>query len=649
MPNFYEVLGVPRDAEDSDIKKAYFKAALKWHPDKNPDNVQEATEKFKVLAEANEVLRDPQQRAAYDYELSRPPVQQFSQNSGSRGGFSFFGFGFGGYSQERVKTPEEQAWEDARQERAERAYDKACRKAEQEEKEDEEARERRRKKDAEKAAKLRAYRDQKAQEMLEQQERERAEAEQRRQQEAEEARLVAAEKKRKQEEKEATKQARQRLRALVAETSLDMDPDYLQEFFLAHDAGQLESISCKMDSCKTGRESKDTIIGFIDAWKALQENSRAAADQERVTRQKAEAKALEQSRSQAAVRDWTTPELALFAQACVQFPSGLPARWQSIRDFLEHNGHVRTEKECTTKAQELKRMPVQQVWKTEVAVEEAPKASIKVEEVSESVEWTADQQAALESALAKYPGTIPANERWTSIATEVPGRTKKECIARFKWIREQVLEKNRNKAANAPADKTAKAQAQKASEQKAQDAEDRAKRQRQQDEQEKQRRDQERRDREVLEREKASSERQEAERRDQEQRKSVLEAQRLSRKRSLDANELSENHQKQQDELLALESIFPETFKLEADNVFTLSLGSSPEGECVVRIEMPPEYPSLAPPRATCFEGLPLGCDAAALAASLEVCFVQSVGEEMLYGWLESLQRQLVDDGSLSS
>jgi molecular chaperone DnaJ len=63
--DYYEVLGVGKDADDSAIKKAYRKLAIKYHPDKNPDN-KEAEEKFKEAAEAYEVLSDEQKRARYD-------------------------------------------------------------------------------------------------------------------------------------------------------------------------------------------------------------------------------------------------------------------------------------------------------------------------------------------------------------------------------------------------------------------------------------------------------------------------------------------------------------------------------------------------------------------------------------------------------
>uniref|UniRef100_A0A7N5ZPX7 J domain-containing protein n=1 Tax=Anabas testudineus TaxID=64144 RepID=A0A7N5ZPX7_ANATE len=58
MVDYYQILGVQKNAAQDDIKKAYRKLALKWHPDKNPDNKEEAERKFKELSEAYEVLSD---------------------------------------------------------------------------------------------------------------------------------------------------------------------------------------------------------------------------------------------------------------------------------------------------------------------------------------------------------------------------------------------------------------------------------------------------------------------------------------------------------------------------------------------------------------------------------------------------------------
>ena len=63
--DFYDILGVARNASDEEIKKAYRKLAMKYHPDRNPDS-KEAEAKFKEVKEAYEMLSDPQKRAAYD-------------------------------------------------------------------------------------------------------------------------------------------------------------------------------------------------------------------------------------------------------------------------------------------------------------------------------------------------------------------------------------------------------------------------------------------------------------------------------------------------------------------------------------------------------------------------------------------------------
>ena len=95
--DYYEVLGVSKDASADDIKKAYRKAAMKYHPDRNPGD-KTAEEKFKEAGEAYEVLSDADKRARYD----QYGFAGVDPNFGA-GGAGYGGAGFGGRLQHTDK------------------------------------------------------------------------------------------------------------------------------------------------------------------------------------------------------------------------------------------------------------------------------------------------------------------------------------------------------------------------------------------------------------------------------------------------------------------------------------------------------------------------------------------------------------------
>src|SRR5690554_7409913 len=116
--DFYEILDVPKSASAEDIKKAYRKKAIQYHPDKNTGD-KDAEEKFKEAAEAYEVLSDENKRARYD-QFGHAGVGSSAAGGGYGGGMSmedifsefgdifgghFGGFGgFGGFSRSRRRT-----------------------------------------------------------------------------------------------------------------------------------------------------------------------------------------------------------------------------------------------------------------------------------------------------------------------------------------------------------------------------------------------------------------------------------------------------------------------------------------------------------------------------------------------------------------
>ena len=125
--DYYEILGVARDASPADIKQAYRKLALKWHPDRHQGEAKTEAEKtFQRISEANEVLSDPEKRSKYDQfgehweqgQEFRPPPggrtmsrEEFEEAFGRDGGFSdFFAQMFGdelrrGFQQSRGTHP----------------------------------------------------------------------------------------------------------------------------------------------------------------------------------------------------------------------------------------------------------------------------------------------------------------------------------------------------------------------------------------------------------------------------------------------------------------------------------------------------------------------------------------------------------------
>lgn len=96
--DYYEVLGIDKNATEADIKRAYRRMARKYHPDLNKEHPKEAEENFKKVNEAYHVLSDADKRAQYD-QMGHDAFRQAAQNGGGPGGFGGTGgFDFSSFS-----------------------------------------------------------------------------------------------------------------------------------------------------------------------------------------------------------------------------------------------------------------------------------------------------------------------------------------------------------------------------------------------------------------------------------------------------------------------------------------------------------------------------------------------------------------------
>jgi len=182
-------------------------------------------------------------------------------------------------------------------------------------------------------------------------------------------------------------------------------------------------------------------------------------------------------------KPWTKDELSALAKAVKKYPPGGASRWDQIALFINNickQDDPRTKEECIKKSNEVTRAPpkpapqqAQATPEPELVPEQtatatpepsnkpaptsngapappstaasapspAPAVAAPSEDKTDGIvedDWTTEQDAQLQEALAKFPPTMEKNARWTSIAEAVPGKSKKQCVQRFKAIREAL-------------------------------------------------------------------------------------------------------------------------------------------------------------------------------------------------------------------
>jgi len=524
----YQILNVPEHASQDDIKKAYRRTSLKYHPDKTGRDENDYV--FLAVKHAHDTLFDHAKRQAYDSTVvpfddqipaSRDKLLQdslllykdddfydtfgpvFQRNlrfdlrlrpdlnkkngrgsSNSNNGkpaappelgdadtpldqvHAFYEYwvhfeswrDFSAAAADELKIDQELENAESRYEK--RWYQKEIEKRAKQLKRQEmnristlveramEADPRLRKERADQiAAKEQAALEKERQKELQQQQKQ-AEKERQQQLEQEQAEIAALEKVEREKEKKQLRKARQQLRKQAsasfdegaAENSLwndayDMNQD-LEYLCSTLDFDELTQLSQELDG------AQDLLKLIHEHVTARREKEQEAAAEQEQQQSSSNSEKKTTTNGSAKSNPWTKAELSALAKAVKKYPPGGASRWDQICLHLNNlckQHQPRTKEECIEKYNQVARNAANSNTTTTTTTTESPAESSPPSAGGD--DWTADQDQKLQDALAQFPASIEKNERWTSIAAAVPGKSKKQCVQRFKAIREALKSK----------------------------------------------------------------------------------------------------------------------------------------------------------------------------------------------------------------
>jgi len=272
--------------------------------------------------------------------------------------------------------------------------------------------------------------------------------------------------------------------------SLNKEPAQRLKFLkmtddLCHNITDIDELSeiCKaFENIDISEEKVETGIA-IAALEALENVHKywkkgKADDSEKLQREheekiKLEKEELEKKKNALKGDEWSAEELSTLAKALKKFPGGTRKRWESVAEYVnlncsQHEGKNRTKEQCVERVKEMGK-EMQHKRETEVVSSSdafkqtqrnvKTKTERKAGKVSESeslnnnneaggdaiaeVVWSEEEHGQLEAALKANPATMEKNERWRKISAAVQTKSKKECVARYKYIRAQILAKKK--------------------------------------------------------------------------------------------------------------------------------------------------------------------------------------------------------------
>jgi len=284
------------------------------------------------------------------------------------------------------------------------------------------------------------------------------------------------EKEQRKQKQQVAKGLRQRAKkAVQAKGTLPADMlEDLQDMCLSLDVEPLEALCGRLEALPSNKEKAAIAIkAELEEWR----KNKADEQQQQQAKQREENKKRDDAKEGAAGSGtgtpWAAEEMGMLAKGLQKFPGGVGGRWALISQFLSTSGFSRTEKEVIEKTKEMSdgqslRSMGSQIaadltnFKAKAGAKAAPapkaKAAAAAPEAPQKAspgpaaaapaplpaagdDWSAEQQRSLEAALQKHPASLDKNERWRLIAEDVPGKTKSQCVERFKYLRTQLIKK----------------------------------------------------------------------------------------------------------------------------------------------------------------------------------------------------------------
>ena len=235
-------------------------------------------------------------------------------------------------------------------------------------------------------------------------------------------------------EKQVKKQIKEKFRDLADLKLKPFDKNYdrywAEEFEKKLTDDEIRTFVELFDAMEDTQESFDKIVTILT--KAKQKAEQRIKDRQKKDKDKRE--------EQKSKKKWTKEDYALIAKALNKFPGGTQDRWKTIASFM---GDGYTPKDAIELAKSLAQKGKTAVKGTQEKIIKSNGAADEVVKTeTDEPEWTDKEQKLLEQALKKYPKDLPPKERWTKISEAVPGKTPKQCLARFKYIASLLKKKN---------------------------------------------------------------------------------------------------------------------------------------------------------------------------------------------------------------